>query len=150
VALEKLPADRFESAKAFADALRTPTFRGTTTRAVAVSGRRSWIAAAVGTGGGLILGTIIGRAIVKPAARPIARFGIALPRSESVFPGAGVNVAWTPDGSRIVYVGPSARGTSQLWQRRLDELRVEPIAGTDGGLIPVVSPNGSTVAFTAS
>ncbi len=34
-ALEKLPADRFESAKAFAEALRNPAFAGATTSAVA-------------------------------------------------------------------------------------------------------------------
>jgi Tol biopolymer transport system component len=93
---------------------------------------------------------VIGRGLVKPAVRPTTRFALTLPKAAELFPGAGVNMAWSPDGSRIVYVGASAPATSQLWQRRIDGLEVEPIAGTEGALIPAVSPDGSTVAFTVS
>jgi serine/threonine-protein kinase len=150
MALEKVPADRFESAKAFADALRTPSFRGPAPTAAVASARRGWLVTVLGTALGLVVGAIVGRVLAKAEPRPVARFAIPLPRSQGIFPGAGVNIAWTPDGSRIIYVGPSARGTQQLWQRRLDDLRVEPIAGTEGALIPVVSPNGASVAFTVS
>jgi serine/threonine-protein kinase len=150
-ALEKVPADRFESAKAFADALRTPTFRATTTTtAASVRRARPWLLGAGAAVAGIGLGFGIGRGLTRPKPGPVTRFAIALPKAAELLSGAGVNLTWSPDGSRIVYVGFSSRAAGQLWQRRLDDLAVEPIAGTEGALIPAISPNGSAVAFTVS
>jgi serine/threonine-protein kinase len=43
----------------------------------------------------------------------------------------------------------SARGASQLYVRRLDQLRATPLAGTDGARAPFFSPDGRWIAFVA-
>ena len=47
----------------------------------------------------------------------------------------------------MVYVGPGEQGGRQLWLRRRDQLQATPIAGTEGALNPVFSPDGRRVAF---
>ena len=66
MALEKLPADRFETAKQFADALGNPAFRASGTSASTQSGApRGWhrYAAAIITGLGLVTAAAIARAV---------------------------------------------------------------------------------------
>jgi serine/threonine-protein kinase len=55
-------------------------------------------------------------------------------------------VAISPDGQRLVYVGPAERG-GRLWLRELDQLSSTPISGTDGASSPFFSPDGRHVAF---
>ncbi len=151
-ALEKVPADRFATGKAFADALRDPAFRSVPTGPVAAPRERrlGWqLGAAVGLlAGGMLLGTLWSRPWAGPPSGPVVRFDVSPPESERVVSAAGVNLALAPGGSRLVYVGASKGGEAQLWQRPLDALRFQPIPGTDGARIPAVSPNDSVVAFT--
>jgi serine/threonine protein kinase len=53
------------------------------------------------------------------------------------------------DGRRFVY---AARGDPQrrLWIRDVNQLKGEPIVGTDGGLRPFFSPDGQWIAFFTS
>jgi len=44
-------------------------------------------------------------------------------------------------------VGPGEDGGIQLWVRRWNDLQASPIRGTDGGVSPDVSPDGTEVAF---
>ncbi|MGH7582940.1 MAG: protein kinase domain-containing protein, partial [Gemmatimonadales bacterium] len=149
-ALQKLPADRFDTARGFADALLDPAFWTGRRETATDAGRRwTWSIAAASLVGGIVIGLGVGRASLQRDSPDPERFVVVLPDSAPLIAGAGVNLAWTPDGSRIVYVGPSPGGEAQLWQRRIDDLRVEPIAGTEAARIPVVSPNDSSVAFTA-
>ncbi len=60
----------------------------------------------------------------------------------------GVDIALSPDGSRLVYVGAAPDGGTQLWQRALDDLEPDPIPGTEGALGPVLSPDGLSVVFS--
>jgi len=152
VALEKLPADRFDRARAFADALGNPAFHAPTTGATVTPVRRQVrMVAAGGLVVGLLVGGLVGRFLARaaPGAAPVSRFAITLPDSGAFLSGAGVNLAWSPDGSRLVYVGRSRAGHDELWQRRLDELETRPIPGTDGGRIPTFDPTGVALAFTA-
>ncbi len=150
MALEKLPADRFDRAKAFADALGNPNFRAPTTGAMVTPARwRGRLAVAAGVAAGLAIGGVLGRSFVRAVPGPVSRFAITLPDSAAFLAGAGVNLAWSPDGSRLVYVGRSPTGHDQLWQRRLDEVETRPIPATDAGRIPTFDPSGSTLAFTA-
>ncbi len=152
-ALEKVPADRFATAKAFVDALRDPAFRSVPAGPAAAPRERRWVwqvGAAVGlVAAGMLLGTLLSRPRVA-APGPVARFDVSLPESEALVAAAGVNLALAPGGSRLVYVGASKGGEAQLWQRPLDALRFQPIPGTDGARIPAVSPNDSMVAFTVN
>jgi Tol biopolymer transport system component len=61
--------------------------------------------------------------------------------------GVAGNLAISPDGNRIAYIGVADGGT-RLWLREHDKLRPLPIAGTENGLSPFFSPDGNQVAFT--
>ena len=59
---------------------------------------------------------------------------------------SGNRIAISPDGKRIVYVGPAQRGT-QLWLREHDQLSSTPIPGTEGAGTPFFSPDGRQIGF---
>lgn len=65
------------------------------------------------------------------------------PFSTSLYPSSCLAVS--PDGKRIVYC--SGGKTPRLYMRRLDDLEVAPIAGSDLGVQPFFSPDGKSLAF---
>ncbi len=149
-ALEKLPADRFESARAFADALANPNFANAATSKQAppaMSWRRyaEWIIAAVAVFAIVSVGLVL-RGRNAGDAGPVARFSLALPASQGLTAPGGTRLAWAPDGKSFVYVGPGSTG-SQLWLRSLDALEAVPIKGTDGATGPFFSADGSRVGY---
>src|SRR5207247_2663926 len=106
-ALAKVPADRFQTAAQFVDALARPGWAA----ALATPGRFGRVAArdvapwaVAGLATGFALWAWL-RPRPEPLARPVARFALALPPSAPLaeFP-AGPTVVLSPDGSRIVYV----------------------------------------------
>jgi serine/threonine-protein kinase len=151
-ALEKLPADRFASAAAFAEALGKADFTlantraaGTPTRPHAGTSARlrsaaQWVAlaavAVAGAWGWLRSGP----------PQPVSRYSIALGAAQAIQPGQGPRIAISPDGSRFVYVGPGDRG-GRLWLRERDKLLATPLPGTDGAISPFFSPDGQRVGF---
>jgi Tol biopolymer transport system component len=154
MALEKLPADRFDSAKAFADALRNPAF----TAPVASAGT-------VGAAG------LAFRRLALPAVMAVTLLTIALvawrwsrpSRTTTVArypttlgaPGAldgitfGIEAALSPDGSSLVFRSPLT-GPGQLYVKRRDEVVARPLAGTEGGSGPFFSPDGAWIGFVAN
>ena len=152
--LEKLPADRFESAKAFADALGNPSF---TTIGLAAPGQT-----AGGRGPGVsrrlfgVTAVVAATALVAAALgwfrpvpqAPVNRFMLALPDSQSIAAEPVNRLAISPDGRTIVYAGGTV-GQSRLLLRRLDDLRATPIPGTEGAFNPAFSPDGERLAFVA-
>jgi serine/threonine-protein kinase len=146
-ALERLPADRFPSAQEFAQALKNPAFRHGGGVASQVPGTgTSWRAAAVGAVAlSVALAAALGWTLFKPAPpQPVGRFSLAA--TESWNPSAQFHLS--PDGSAIVFRGVVA-GSGQLFLRRLDNLAVRPIPGTEDGSWPAISPDGREVAFVA-
>ncbi len=115
--LQKLPADRFESAKAFADALQSSTWRSSTALGSAVSAQPTKGIGAL-PGGRLTIGLVAallvmtalaGWAFVNRPALPVVRMAMGLPPQQELVYG-GINltpprVAITPDGSTIIYAG---------------------------------------------
>jgi serine/threonine-protein kinase len=163
-ALEKLPADRFESAQEFASALADDgfTYRARpataasqspppppTAPAPASATARRWLldprsivaAAAIAVAAWALL----------PADRPgpVTRVSVDFPEDQRVAGGGSFDIS--RDGSLIVYqgLGPDGQG-SQLWARHRAALEATPIRDTEGmGFDVSISPDGREVAFTS-
>ena len=148
-ALEKLPADRFTSAQDFAKALADPGFRHGEEEAEAVTAVvvGPWNRLTViGWGVAAIFALGFGWSLMRPSApKPVSRYSFGLPVTQRG-DGLGSNVAVSPDGARIVYQG-LGEGAPQLWLRQRDQLQATPMAGTEGAMNPVFSPDGQRVAF---
>jgi len=79
----------------------------------------------------------------------MARFEIPLGEGQSPDQQIFLDIALSPDGSRIVYAGDGPNGEPQLWQRLLVDLEPTPVPGTERGFHPSVSPDGMSISFTA-
>jgi serine/threonine-protein kinase len=149
VALEKLPADRFQSAREFSGALTgehpvaVPSVlrgeRGTLPIASAWRAVRSQVAALAlifilfGVGvGRLVFG--LGGEGTAPAQ--IRRYTIPHP------PGSGLDFAISPDGNNLLM-----QKEGKLHIRPLDQFESHPLEGTEGGVDPFFSHNGQWVGF---
>ena len=94
-----------------------------------------------------------------PPPPPAARLALAAPPGTEL--GAGddpLDLAISPDQREIVFVATQLRrentvqpasGVSQLWRRRLDSERAEPIPGTEGAQIPAWKQTGNVISFFA-
>jgi Tol biopolymer transport system component/tRNA A-37 threonylcarbamoyl transferase component Bud32 len=158
-ALEKLPADRFATAAQFADALTKPGLATVPTRsttaaipaaqpAPAARARLAvlvpWAIAALAVVGTAL--TMWLRRAPQTPPRPVVRFDIQLPRDAEPVGATGSTIAFSPDGSQVVYVGKAQSG-QRLYSRRMD--RPDPIAipGSEGGSLPFFSPDGAWLGF---
>jgi hypothetical protein len=149
-ALEKLPADRFGTARDFSRAVGDPAFRhGRESVAVAGIGVDRWKRLAVGFAvTAVVFSSAFGWALLRVQPGPSARFELTLGRS-SLAAVTGVRFDLSADGT-VVYVGPGVDGGTQLWRRLPDDLEPDPIPGTEGGRSPAMSPDGLSVAFEAA
>jgi serine/threonine protein kinase/Tol biopolymer transport system component len=149
-ALEKLPADRFESAKAFAEALTNPAFTvsgltATRSGSTAPDWRRR--AAVPALGAALLLAAALLWAVTRPLPPvPVTRYHVELADGQGLSGSQWSRLAVSPDGSRLVYVGDAERDT-RLFVRLRDQLKATAIPGTEGAINPVFSPDGNRIAF---
>ena len=149
-ALAKLPADRFAGAAQFSDALQRPgavplTFTGAGVAVPGTPGRDRRIpvlAAAVVAATAL---AVWGWLRPQPPP-PVARFALTTPEGQELVDQYGTTIALSPDGSRLVYVGPGESGP-QLWLRSLDQVSGNPLPGTQRAIAPAFSRDGQSVAF---
>jgi len=157
-ALAKLPADRFATAREFADALlgragptRTAERGALSARASSVvSYRRGRIVALVGAGAVAAMG--LGAAVAAWYLRrndeppnPV-RFALQFPDTATAAVVYGGPYAVSPDGRTIAYLGGSAQ---RLFVRPLGELMPHVILGPDRARFPAFSPDGRWIAFLA-
>ena len=153
-ALEKLPADRFQSARAFAEALGNPGFTGSS--ASNVAGRRpdarNWKRATVGFATlAAAFAFLFAKATVAgkqksadagpPVRFPLASEAVTL-HSASTRP-----FAISPDGRTIVFRAWTDSTTPHLWVRNIGDPKARRLEGTEDGLNAAFSPDGKTVAF---
>ena len=121
-----------------------------------------------------LLATLVISVLNRPSPQLVSHLSMSLAPSDGLDLRAGVdirNVAISPDGEKVVFVGrdsletsapdeqesPTAadagtlrnRGTS-LFLRRLQEPSATVLAGTEGAFAPVFSPDSNWVAFRSS
>jgi len=152
-ALEKLPADRFESAQKFAEALGNTAFTAVTMAGAAAVTRGASRGALSAVSAIAFIATV---AAVWLAVRPlpdppVMRFQLALPDSQMPVLGAHAPVP-APDGSFLIYNGPvpGEPALTQLWIKRRDAHEAVPIPGSRGAGTVSISPDGKRVAFDDS
>jgi len=157
-ALERVPADRFASARDFAAALRNPDFRYDRSGAPAdeaLGGRHGrWVAGvstavAIAAVGASLYFALTPDTVPAPLIRYAVHLDPAQAPAQAGQPAFGTSLSLSADGSRLVYVGPSETGESRLWLLERSGLSAVPIPGTEGVHQPALSPDGRAVAAIA-
>jgi serine/threonine-protein kinase len=162
-ALAKLPADRFATAKEFAEALQDPRYSlpisvATATLSDTVTGGMTSIPAPRRNALSLAPWAVAAVAIAAAAwsltrgpseaePPPPVQFLLNLPDSIR-FRGAAGDIALSRDGSRIALV-VNHQGTRRLAIRSLNGTDVRILDGTDGATRPFFSPDGATLGFVS-
>lgn len=148
-ALERLPADRFESARDFAEALGDPHFSTGAIAAEAGASRsvrraRWWLPAFAAVAA---LAAVWGwMRPTHPAGIPVAEFTLG-PPFEAMHFRDGLTLS--PDGRRLVAQVNDKKGAA-LYLRTLESRDWRRLAGTEGVSGPVFfSPDGGSIGFHA-
>ena len=160
--LEKLAADRFETAGDFAAALtgaRPFVMTGATTAAVgahAAPTQRATARHKALTGSLAVAALAFAAATLwfatrpAPLAAPAARFALGLPDSVGLFAGGGTKLAFSRDGTKLVIVGIK-NGKRALYVRRIEDPVAQPVPGGEtgggGNVSPTFSPNGDWIVY---
>jgi len=121
-----------------------PQTTGVTTSS-APRGRLAWAVAAVAVLAAATLAVPAVRYLreTPPPPPPEMRVEINTPATSRP-----TDFALSPDGRQIVFVA-SGDGASRLWVRSLATTTAQPLAGTDGAMLPFWSPDGRSVGFFA-
>lgn len=165
--LEKDPDDRWQSASDIAEELRWIGQAGAEAGAAPLVVKRmkrlEWLMiGAVVLLGGVLVGGLLVRSFPAVSPAPVVRSTIEIEpghwlfgmhwRLEAARP-SRTAIAISSDGRFVVYsaieenAGPQAK--PRLFLRRLNSSKAEPIAGTEGGLSPFLSPDDRWVGFWA-
>jgi len=144
-ALEKVPADRFGSARDFAAALADEGFRHG--RGVAGAVPASPVVKALALGGwvaAVVLGGLWLASALEPEPTPPVRTLSLVYAGEA---GASEWMELTPDGSALILSDRQRSNDFNLVVQRLDDGTRFSIPNSEQGFDPAVSPDGSEVAF---
>jgi serine/threonine-protein kinase len=147
--LAKLPADRHADVRQFVAALRGDAVSGRSSGARVAPARSAstlrWMATGL-----LALLAAAGwwpRPAAPSATAPVA-LSIELPEGVSA-DNFGRPITISADGKLVVVAGAANDGSRRLYRRRLAETGAEPMPGTDDATFPVLSPDGTWVAFVS-
>jgi serine/threonine-protein kinase len=156
-ALQKLPADRFDTAADFLAALegRIVVDTGPTAAVSAASGpgssgnRRPWLWPALAAAA-LLVGGTVGWVARRPAPTPPPPLVRMYVEGDSTYQVTnaccGPSVAVSRDGQRIAFMAKTAKG-SQFFVRGLDDVEAHPVEGTESGFTPFFDPTGRWLGF---
>ncbi|HXY18392.1 MAG TPA: protein kinase, partial [Gemmatimonadales bacterium] len=153
-ALEKLPADRFATAREFGAALAGEGGARSATRAtaaaVAAAGASPWrrrfqMAAGVALAALVLAAWGWGRG--RRSTQAGADWQLVSLGDSVTLSTLQPSMALSPDGSALVFKDDRQNGL--LWIKRRARLDPVPIPGTERGTNPVFSPDGQWVAFVA-
>ena len=153
--LEKLPADRFESAKAFAEALGNPAFRAVGTATItdeAASGARgigTWIRSPWSWGAlAMVVAAFVVAVLALLSTRsgsPDVTFKQKAFRSEAIY-----TARFSPDGQTIVFSSTGKEGTvPHLYVIRPDNPEPDPF-GPDSTHLLAISSTGQMAVLTGA
>jgi serine/threonine-protein kinase len=95
----------------------------------------------------LAAGFVLGGLLRPARPEPVMRFSVTFPSGEAIQAVQTTRIAISPDGSRLVYVGPDSGSGTQLWVRLMSALNSRPLPGTGGAQAPFFNPEGTEVAF---
>jgi Tol biopolymer transport system component len=117
-----------------------------TTMSSAPRGRPVWMAA-------FAFVVVLAAALAIPAVRylrqtpppepVVTRLDVVTPPTSDAF-----SFALSADGRQLAFVASGEKG-SQLWLRPLDQVRAQPLVGTEGANYPFWAPDGHAVGFFA-
>jgi serine/threonine-protein kinase len=150
-AIEKVPADRFDGAGAFAGALKNPAFTTATgfTAARTTTGGRWKQRAALPlafTTIALLAAAAWGWLRPEPAL-PVTRFDL---NSGAASPTPSSDIVISPDGSLLAFAGVIGNDPPAIFLRRLDgDPDFQKVPGTDGtnAASPTFSPDSRSLAY---
>ncbi len=146
--LEKLAADRFDSAARFADALTNPSFVRPGTQGIKAdvqtpAGWRERLAIPTIVLAGVMLILAVWGWFRTPApSGPPTRVVIPVPGGQQMFIGQNPRFAISPDGRSLVYYTDGL-----LHLRSLDSFDDVALVGTAGAGFPFFSPDGKWIGF---
>ena len=147
-ALQKLPADRFASAHAFAAALGDPHYTDPTQHIGAGPAATSWWRrVALGAGAcAVALGVLAawGWWRSESAPSPPSRWRTLLTLSDSVV--SVSDMSMSPDGNTLAFVARGPQG-DLLWVRDAASPEPRSLPHTTGASSPIFSPDGQYIAY---
>jgi eukaryotic-like serine/threonine-protein kinase len=171
-AVRRLPADRFATPRAFADALAQAMGAAAAAPGGAMRtsgprpGRGAWRREirrplTLGlAGASVVLAAALGltlasrpRGAGSAGAGAVIRFHVAVPPDLSNLgePLLGAaNVALSPDGRTIAFLADDATGVRRVYLRALDDPTPRALPGTEAAYEPCFSPDGRWIAFWAA
>ncbi len=153
--LEKLPADRFATAREFAEALANPGFTTMMTGAVSASPTTARVArhplvAALATALLLAIG-FGGYAWTRgggSAVDAVVRFHVDVPATERIATmSTGPNLAVSRDGETVGFILVSEAGIPHVYVRRIEGESAHLVEGTDGAQTMCFSWDGRWIAY---
>src|SRR3954470_1319789 len=146
-ALEKMPADRWETAGAFCDALdsrSSAALPSTAPRARRFTSLIAFAAIAIVVASAAV-GVMEWRAALGARQGTVLRFTVPLNGGDRT--GLSPAPAISPDGKAIAYSGFSPSGQPVILIRSLDDLKSRVLPGTESGLQGTFSPDGQWLVF---
>jgi serine/threonine-protein kinase len=158
-ALERIPADRFQSAGELAEAMRRPTERTSGRIRTGQKARRNRIVLpAVVAAATLVLGLLLGRQLAPAApaeGRDTRHWNLVLRESVPLaLTGPGplgmwqLAIAVAPEGDKLAYATHQA-GTTMIAVRTLSRDSSFVLPGTEGAYYPFFSPDGRWIGYFA-
>jgi Tol biopolymer transport system component len=148
--LAKEPEQRWQSAGDLTDELKWIAEGGAVSTLAPIAPRprsRERIAWALVALAVLVIGALaipatlyVRRAAPEPA---LTRLEVVTPPTSDAF-----SFALSPDGRQLAFVANGEKG-SQLWLRPLDQVRAQPLAGTEGASYPFWAPDNRAMGFFA-
>lgn len=154
-ALEKMPADRFSSAKDLAQALQHASIQtrpGAATRVRAISRLRDpvFLGTALLATVAVALAAFGWTRTSEPSGTRAVRFPLALNEGMATTTSTQTLLALSPDGNTLALAAREATGTQRIFVRSLNDPVLRPLAGTEDAFAVFYSPDGEWIGFVAN